>query len=481
MATDFVIYTAYYRTLISGEVKIMIGFSSRCSDRLSSFFSLICPRCEAELKLMSDRFLCTACGSDYHERNNSVDFVGPYLANADSNDLYLQQLTEGVMRTLAFPAEAAPFVASAVRDTNKRTGISHIDAEIASLASRLGLTQVTEAVAVGPMNVDLDIKYVRHYVENTIPSAALIQRTVRIRNASAFTISSNAEFPLNMSYHWLNKNNEFEVFDGVRTIIPVDVAGGREISLVMTFETPSQPGKYILRILPVEEGKQWHENMSFDVPILIVETTQQSFQNFSISPHGRSYGDDHADAVRFLERFMRIRYGSEKIKLLEVGAGIHPQTSHFARDGHIVVSSDVCTNLCQLGSLYFHFSCNNNLGDALNFVSFDVSRPPFAAGQFDGVVMFSTLHHFPEPEAFLRKLARLVRPSGFMAALCEPWGPDPTAAEYRRDLALGINEQWFTLEEYTSIFHAAGVTPIRMQLDGGSLKAILTEHNATYY
>ena len=86
----------------------------------------------------------------------------------------------------------------------------------------------------------------------------------------------------------------------------------------------------------------------------------------------------------------------------------------------------------------------------ITFVCCDSHHLPFKPGSFDFVAVFSALHHFSDPSAVLAKSAKLMKPDGFMAVMCEPGGhyrglPD---AECMGQMALGVNEQRFSWEEY---------------------------------
>jgi len=83
------------------------------------------------------------------------------------------------------------------------------------------------------------------------------------------------------------------------------------------------------------------------------------------------------------------------------------------------------------------------------------------------------LHHFPEPERFLAGLLKLLKRDGFIGIMCEPVNDTLETPETIRDLLKGINEQVFSWQEYAQIFQTAGMWISQMQLDGGSLKAIL--------
>ncbi len=127
----------------------------------------------------------------------------------------------------------------------------------------------------------------------------------------------------------------------------------------------------------------------------------------------------------------------------------------------------------ELGSVYYSHHHKELFENHLCFVCCDAVTAPFVDECFDAIVLFSTLHHFPDPALFLENISRLLKKEGFIAILCEPVGNNLHQDVTIRDLSKGINEQVFSLEEYLSIFDTAGLTIKFIQVDDGSLKTIL--------
>jgi SAM-dependent methyltransferase len=156
------------------------------------------------------------------------------------------------------------------------------------------------------------------------------------------------------------------------------------------------------------------------------------------------------------------------LRLLEVGGCCHPQ---MEGTGGELFNVDIDIQTLQVGAL----SPRRGEG-AVHFIAADAADLPFVDAAFDGVVMFSTLHHFVDPAAVLGRLRRLVKPDGFIAVVCEPCSHarlprvDPG---YLRELEQGINEQSFCLEEYAQIFARAGLEAFELVVHYSSLKALL--------
>ncbi|NOZ79190.1 MAG: sulfatase-like hydrolase/transferase [Acidobacteria bacterium] len=63
--------------------------------------------------------------------------------------------------------------------------------------------------------------------------------------------------PINVSYHWLTGHKKMVVFDGERTRIPVEVAPGRTIAMMVKVLAPRKSGRLLLQIDMVHEGVCW--------------------------------------------------------------------------------------------------------------------------------------------------------------------------------------------------------------------------------
>ena len=115
----------------------------------------------------------------------------------------------------------------------------------------------------------------------------------------------------------------------------------------------------------------------------------------------------------------------------------------------------------------------------VKFVCGDAHNLAFRPASFDFAAIFAALHHFSDPVTVLRNLARVIRPEGFLAVMCEPAGhySDRPDSEMQSQMEFGINEQRFSLDEYQRMFHEAGFRVVSAQLDADSLKTILKLRN----
>ncbi|CAI8864251.1 Lipoprotein [Pseudomonas donghuensis] len=81
---------------------------------------------------------------------------------------------------------------------------------------------------------------------------------VTIENTSeAVWSSAKASAPVHVAYHWLYVDEKMVLRDGLRTLLPQDVAPGKEVLVNTAVLAPKEPGIYLLRINMVQEGAAW--------------------------------------------------------------------------------------------------------------------------------------------------------------------------------------------------------------------------------
>jgi MoaA/NifB/PqqE/SkfB family radical SAM enzyme len=79
--------------------------------------------------------------------------------------------------------------------------------------------------------------------------------------------------PMHLSYHWMDRHRRVEVFDGLRTALHPPARAAGETGYAVRVKAPKEPGKHLLRILPVQEGVRWHDGANRDsVPIKVVDS-----------------------------------------------------------------------------------------------------------------------------------------------------------------------------------------------------------------
>lgn len=449
----------------------------RVLDSLLSDGALVCPRCRVGLAYGPSQLACENCGSSYAVRHGVADFLEYRRARRLTRKPRVDPAAiDGIVGVLQLPAtsETRATVEQICRGSARTLSERALTAEVNDLLDRFGLggevahPSLTRRQAAS-VNVDVSVRYERHYVEGRLPLDAVLQRNVRMTNIGRSVWSSRVEPPLHMSYRWVAEDGGTIPIEGERTAFPVDVVPGRTISMPMRIRTPQQSGKYALAVMPVHEMRRWVEDQAFAIPV-VVEGTAGALADLDIELDRDtvlSYEADHEAGMQFLRSFLANRFGATTpLRLLEVGGGAHPQAAALRHCE--IVNIDISSPLLELGAMYF----GERYDRELCFICCDALDPPFAPGTFDGVVMFATLHHFGEPERLLDACRALVRPGGFIAVLCEPAGGSLAGPETVRDLLKGINEQTFSVHEYLDIGRAAGLELRKGRVDGDSFKAV---------
>ena len=143
---------------------------------------------------------------------------------------------------------------------------------------------------IAPIGVDYDRYLQRSKVTEKAPIACLKSFDARIRlvgmedldkrtliklpgdiRASIFHVevtdtgaepfrSTSAVGSVHISYHWLSEDGKTVVKDGIRTSLPDSIPPGGSKQVPVVVEYPAEPGHYILRLTPVQEGCAWFYN-----------------------------------------------------------------------------------------------------------------------------------------------------------------------------------------------------------------------------
>ena len=446
---------------------------------------LQCPGCLS--RSLADRasgIACSSCDRLWPVRHGAADFVAQY----EAADRPLGIPTENskdfckhLLKRLSLPDECGPAVADVLaRAAELACTDPSLTAEIQDLMDRFEFVPAAPAErpplgsgergegfrAQDARNTSrLAVEFVRHYLPSSWAPDTHTTVNVRLKNAGDVTWVSTGDTPLYLSYHWVDPTSGKVFAEGLRTRFPVPIEPGRALTLPLRVLTPTERGTYILRVRLVHEYVRWVEP-SLDLRIAVINEAGRDLPEIPRFPGQASYGEDHQVGVRMIAEHIGRLHPSRQL-ILEVGSGTQPHTAWL--DNADVIALDISAPLCELGSMFFEARSRQNVC----FVCADAMRVPFAQGSFDSVVMFSALHHFPEPDRLLAYLKRYVKPGGFLALGCEPVGDNIEGIDTVRDLQKGINEQVFSESEYFAMFRSAQLEVISVRRDGGSIKAIL--------
>jgi SAM-dependent methyltransferase len=443
---------------------------------------LRCPRCgQPEVAGTGEAFVCAACGARFPTYNRVVDLHG-LVAGSRAADGELESvvaLARPVAQALDLP-ESAAMIATVAEVLGRTASLTsqrdEFDAEIRDIADRFGIDsgRPLDAASVGspaaPQTVNASVD--RHYIPAQLPPGVRVTGNVRFRNIGPESFSSASVPPVHIGIRWFDADQRTVTVPEHRTRFPLALTPGRAITVPVEIDTPPDEGVYTLVVCPVIEERRWVPESGLAV-LVSVQPAVALPEVLDLQPDAQqpTYADDHVISLRILAERAVDLLAAPGRRILEIGGGAAPQFAWLG--SHDVVNVDIDLPLLELGSLWYEHHAKGEVSERLAFLCADATDLPFESETFDIVAMFATLHHFPEPEVLLRECRRLVRPDGIVAILCEPIGATLESTDILRDLAKGINEQIFTIEEYLAIFAAAGLEPTAGQQLGGSLRVFL--------
>lgn len=99
-----------------------------------------------------------------------------------------------------------------------------------------------------------------------------INLDVEIQNDTDVAWMGDLFRPINLSYHWLDENDNVILLDGVRTSLPDGGVCSHGSALAsMEIVAPEQKGKYKLILTMVQESVRWFEDMGFQPFVTEIE------------------------------------------------------------------------------------------------------------------------------------------------------------------------------------------------------------------
>ena len=289
---------------------------------------------------------------------------------------------------------------------------------------------------------------------------------VRVRNTSAFRITSTGERPVLLSYHWLRPDGTYLVFEGMRTALPLDLEPGKEITAHVTVAVPNEDGLAVLKIVPVHEHVAWLEDDGASLDVKIGRSTESRPKTRDA---GRPFSEPLDDTLsnEFLTRFLSSHDGA--ISAVEIGGGIISALSRWfwvTKQTGVVINCDVSVRLLRVAAVISSGQSDHSVVHS----RFDANAMPIQSDSLDVALFSRSLHHFEDPIRVLKECHRVLKPGGLLFLLCEPVGVQYD--DFIRDLIRnGVNEQLFPLDGYEAMIEAANFTTVDIDVDWGfSLK-----------
>ncbi|MDQ2802379.1 MAG: class I SAM-dependent methyltransferase [Pseudomonadota bacterium] len=313
-------------------------------------------------------------------------------------------------------------------------------------------------------------RWLLDYLPRVLPCGAEVIANVRFRNTGAVTFRHRAPGEIRLCAFWFDQTGVRVEAPDMRTPLPLDVPPGREITTPIHLRTPSVGGHMQLQLTMVQEGARFLHHDAKRIPVRLGGTPQPALPTGWVRHQAprRTYEEDHVHGRNLLGTWLGA-LEARRPRVLEVGGNASPMIPGL-------IDAELYNLDVDLLGLQVAAMVQRSRGQHIACLCADAEDLPFPPGFFDAIVLFATLHHFPDPVRLLGHLATRLRAGGFIGVLCEPVGHIDVAAVDRlflAELRKGVNEQSFTAAEYGAIFRRARLRADEVVIDVDSLKARL--------
>jgi len=92
---------------------------------------------------------------------------------------------------------------------------------------------------------------------------------VSIFNQGREKLVSLSPYPVHICYHWVNEQDKYEIYEGIRTRITLPLLPGQKREFIMNVVAPETKGKYHLQVTLVQESNFWLESVLKNLPLTI--------------------------------------------------------------------------------------------------------------------------------------------------------------------------------------------------------------------
>lgn len=453
---------------------------------------LVCPACMGGLAERDGALACRACAAEYPVLQG-VPLLLPGVAVAAG-----QVPDEGFIEDIA--RIAAPSDPPAAREPLRRVFSSSIvfpDQQLGTEGHRFlhrlrssgfvfrdpdgrppapPATDPAPRQAVQSPGTDARVELIPVTVPRVVRAGSGFSVQVRVVNHGPGVLSSAGQTPFYLSY-WAKAPRASKAKDGRRTALLIDLPPGRALTQPVFIEAPRKTGIWSYDIVPLIEHVRWRHEASLRVEVEVVPASAPDplATGWPESGTQRDYGQDHVHAHALMGEWLRARLADRpEPRILELGGNAAPMLAVPELDlpGARFFNLDIDPYGLAFGTIQRRIGG----GPAVLDVAGDGMGLPFADASLDAVVMFATLHHFPDPVRLLRHLRTKLAPGGLICTLCEPVSQvsrEHLPDDYRDELLDGICEQAFQPWEYRQFFEAAGLRVVHALVDVGSLKVAL--------
>lgn len=313
----------------------------------------------------------------------------------------------------------------------------------------------------------------KNYMPRRVRAGTELLANMRLENHGGVTMRNAGTGRVMIAQRWQHRNGEPAPAPDLRTPLPIDLHPGQALTVAVGLAPPARPGSYLLVLTLVQEQVRWLD----DDAITMVVSVEQEVpgpvpQGWTVlAGPPADYDTDHRRGRDMLAAWLAAHLAAPRRarpRLLEVGGNAAPMCAGMDAE---LVNVDVDLLGLQVGRMIA-----TQRGLTMSQLCADAFNLPFATGYFDAIVIFASLHHFPDPAALLEHLRRKLRPGGFIGLFCEPVGhvwPGAPLKPFLAELERGVNEQSFSLREYELMFRQADLAAAEVVVDFNSLKARL--------
>ena len=320
-------------------------------------------------------------------------------------------------------------------------------------------------------------RWTKTYLPRRMPAGGEIVASARLENCGDTTLHARGAGLAKVALRWQHRSGGPAEAPDLRTELPIDIRPGQTVTVAIRIAPPAQPGRYLLTLCLVQEQVRWLDDAALTLPVSVVPAVPADVpEGWVVLPDPpASYDADHTHGRALLADWLEAHAPAQP-RVLEVGGNAVPMVSLLGRDlGQGLVNVDVDLLGLQVAALR---DAKEGAAPAsrMHHVCADAFDLPFPSGYFDAIVIFASLHHFPDPAALLEHLRRKLRPGGFIGLFCEPVGhiwPGAIDAAFLAELERGVNEQSFSLREYELMFANAELVAEEVLVNKDSLKARL--------
>jgi hypothetical protein len=95
---------------------------------------------------------------------------------------------------------------------------------------------------------------------NNVSKGEVFIVSANLNNSTDRRLASLMPNPFHISFHWLDEKGNIVVHEGLRSVLNPPLYGHQRASYPVKIKAPNTAGRYVLRVLPVQETVCWFES-----------------------------------------------------------------------------------------------------------------------------------------------------------------------------------------------------------------------------